>query len=131
MIEIFVIVTLYKKLKKILLEKGRHTSFAFLGPVFWIIGEFSTAFICGMIAALVGFELENELWLYLMMLLGAIVGALIAYVIVRLMPTITLECPFCSWELPKDTKRRYSYVTCMSCDKELKVLSSIVSEYNR
>lgn len=76
MIEIIILVQFCKKLAAIARDKNRSGSWGAVGAVGWIGGEITGA----VIGASGGAEAMN---LYGFAILGAIVGALIAYVIVK------------------------------------------------
>lgn len=87
MIEIIILVQFCKKLAAIAREKNRSGSWGAVGAVGWIGGEITGA----VIGASGGAESMN---LYGFAILGAIIGAIIAYVIVKSLKEIPLDPNF-------------------------------------
>ena len=129
MLEIIGMVAFFRKLKGMLIQKGRGQGLAFLGPVFWILGELTGAFFCALIFALIG--IEDSPLVYLAALVGALIGAMCSYVIVRCISAIPLICPACCVELPSDLVRTFSKHTCEACDSDLKIFRGEVSEFEK
>ena len=81
MLEIFLLIALTKRIGKILEEKGRKSGwFKFLTVVLWFGGEFIGGITGAIIAEISG---VNELIIYLVALLGAAVGAGVAFIIAK------------------------------------------------
>ena len=87
MIEIIILVQFCKKLAAIAREKNRKGSWGALGAIGWIGGEISGA----VVGASGGAEAMN---LYGYAILGAIIGAIIAYVIVKSLKELPLDPNF-------------------------------------
>jgi hypothetical protein len=77
MLEIIVLVLFAKKLSAIAQEKGRPSAWAALGVAGWILGEILGAII----GAIIGDG--DQVSMYMFALLGAAIGAGIAFVIVN------------------------------------------------
>jgi uncharacterized membrane protein YeaQ/YmgE (transglycosylase-associated protein family) len=87
MIEIIILVQFCKKLAAIAREKNRSGSWGAVGAIGWIGGEITGA----VIGASGGAESMN---LYGYALLGAVIGAVIAYVIVKSLSEVPLDPNF-------------------------------------
>lgn len=87
MIEIIILVQFCKKLAAIAREKNRSGSWGAVGAVGWIGGEITGA----VIGASGGAQSMN---LYGFALLGAVVGALVAYLIVKSLKEIPIDPNF-------------------------------------
>lgn len=87
MIEIIILVQFCKKLAAIAREKNRSSSWGAVGAVGWIGGEITGA----VIGASGGAQSMN---LYGFALLGAVVGALVAYLIVKSLKEIPVDPNF-------------------------------------
>ena len=84
MLEILLLIALTKRIGRILQAKGRKSGwFKFLTVVLWFGGEIIGGVIGTVMAEFIG---VNELSVYLMALLGAAVGAGIAFLIAKSVP---------------------------------------------
>lgn len=125
MLEIAALIWLFLKLKGMLELKGRGKGLAFLGPLFWLLGEFLGAFAGAVILAMV--EIDNVILVYLFALLGAAIGGYLAYLIVKTAEASALHCPACKVVLPGDLNRNYSKLDCRACGTALSVWESKVT----
>lgn len=124
MLEILFIIFLFKKLKIRALAKNRSKGLAWLLPSLWLGGEFLGGIIGGIILAVQGKAVDGNLALYGYALLGAVLGAGLAFLIVRLLPVFKLRCPACGWEFIENSKWG---LQCNDCGSELKVVEGSVS----
>lgn len=85
MLEIVFLVWFCKKLAAIAREKNRGGGWGALGALFWVGGE-----VTGFIVAS-GSHGEDTGAMYGYAILGAVIGAVIAYVIVKSLPEIPLD----------------------------------------
>ncbi len=124
MMEIILVVILFKKLKAISDKKNQSKWFPWLLPLLWFTGEFITPFIVAFIYVILGKSMENNLLLYGYALIGAALGTVIAFRIVHSLPTKSLTCPECGWEF---TKTSPLGAECKECNSKLKVVAGKVS----
>lgn len=78
MIEILIVVALWKKMGELMRSKGYQKPFwfQFFVPICWVVGEFSGAFVYAVIRAIRGQPAtEFDLFHYLAALVGAGLGA--------------------------------------------------------
>ena len=125
--ELILIVILFKKLKAISDKKNQSKWFPWLLPLLWFAGEFITPFIVVFVYAILGNPIANTLLLYGYALVGAALGAVIAFRIVHSLPTKSLTCPKCGWEFTKFSRLG---VECKVCNTQLKVVDGKVSLLN-
>jgi phage FluMu protein Com len=128
MLEIIGMIVLFQKLKEMLLKKGRGQGLAFLGPLFWITCEFMGAITGGIITAITGNQ--STMFIYLIALLGALLGIVISVMIVHFRSPHPLYCPSCNAQLPSSVMHTYAKVKCQSCKENLKVQNSIVEIFH-
>lgn len=123
MLEIIVIAILYTRLKKKLEKNGRPTGLAWLGPGLWLAGEFA-GLVLG-VAVFVVMGREPGIEVYLFMIMGAVAGAILAYVIVSGQKPMNFMCPSCGDEftyMPNHLGRS----ACPHCGATLRVLGGTV-----
>jgi hypothetical protein len=127
-LEIIGIALLYTKLKSVLARKGRGGGLAFLGPVFWLGGEFAGAFVAAVVLAIWSGEQSPSIAvLYAYAMLGALAGAAAAYGIVRGVPAIVLECPECSEPFGPNLEKLADRQKCPHCKARLRVAGAEVT----
>lgn len=125
MIEIAAIIGLYWWLRKRLLARGAAPQLAWLGPVFWILGEVGGCAVCLIIAATQVRE-AGFFEMYLYGLLGAAAGAVIAVLIVfNVRPVMAHQCPFCGGRIVM-TPTMVSKTRCRHCKRKLIVSGGTV-----
>ncbi|MHC4506196.1 MAG: hypothetical protein ACYTFI_23115 [Planctomycetota bacterium] len=128
MIEIIAIVALYSALKKKLARKGRGSGLAFLGPVFWIVGELVAGMVVGVVnASRSGGQPISLGVLYIIAVLGALVGAVASYVIVHLAYPAVYPCPACGADFTPDLLRGPTRHSCRQCRARLRFLDGTVA----
>jgi hypothetical protein len=121
-LEIIGIVLLYTKLKSMLARKGRGGGLAFLGPAFWLGGEFVGAFVAAAVLAISsGGQPPSMAVVYAYGMLGALAGAVIAYAIARGVPAVVLECPECSGPFTPNLEKASNRHRCPGCKATLSV----------
>ncbi len=123
MLEIIAIAILYTRLKKKLEKNGRPTGLAWLGPGLWIGGELAGAALGVAFAVMQNRQPGPEV--YLFAIVGAIVGAVVAYLIVSSQGPMSFECPSCGDEFthrpnPQGKSR------CPHCGASLRVMGGMV-----
>ena len=91
MLEILALIALTRKIGEIVQAKGRKTGwYKFMTVALWIGGELLGAIIGGEIAAVTNSESYIA---YLFALLGAVIGAVAAYLIARAVPPLVYNAP--------------------------------------
>jgi membrane protein DedA with SNARE-associated domain len=89
MLEILFLRFFYRKLKSIAQEKNRTGAWGALGVLLWITGEI-TGFMIAMSASHGG---DDTGTMYAFALLGAVFGAVVAYLIVKSLSDVPLGTP--------------------------------------
>jgi MFS family permease len=86
MIEIIMLIYLTRLVGDIVKKKNRKAGwYKFMAVLLWIGGEVVGGFIGGLIVALTG---SSQLFIYLLALIGAATGALIAFVVAKAVPAV-------------------------------------------
>ena len=124
--EIIFMAILYSVLRKKLVKKGRPTGLAWLGPALWIGGEFAGAFIGAFIVISRNPRAQIGIFdIYPYALPGAVLGAIVAYLVVSSQPVQSHDCPSCGEEfMPKINPQGRS--RCPHCGAILRIIGGMV-----
>lgn len=124
MMEIILIVILFKKLKAISDKKNQSKWFPWILPILWFTGEIITPFVVSIVYAILGRTMENNLLLYGYALAGAALGAVIAFKIAHGLPMKSFTCPKCGSEFENTEKIG---IRCGSCGTQLQMVKGQLS----
>ena len=119
MMEIILIVILFRKLKAISDKKNQSKWYPCLLPLLWLVGEFITPRIIVFVYSLLGRPLESNLLLYGYALLGGALGAVIAFRVVHGLPLKPFACPQCGSEFENKAELE---IRCSSCKTQLQLV---------
>ncbi|MEO6392595.1 MAG: hypothetical protein ABIP75_12135 [Pyrinomonadaceae bacterium] len=91
MLEILALIHLTRRIGEIVAEKGRKTfGYKLMAVALWIGGEFVSAVLGAVIAQVMGWPSAIA---YLFALIGAVIGAGIAFLIAKQLPPLAVEPP--------------------------------------
>ena len=107
MLEILIVIALCTKMGKLLRAKGRKPlTMQIALVVMWIAGEFIAGFVAGIVHVLRnGQNVEMGFGVYLVAIVGAAIGAGIAFLIAHLLPDQSQES-FATGQDPFDQRTR-------------------------
>jgi len=92
-------------------------------------GKFIVSFVASVVCAVLKTASDDsEMIIYASALLGGILGAAIAFLIIKLLPTKTLTCPQCNHQFVNNSQWG---VTCENCKTKLKVSNDQVTLQER